>query len=152
MGSSLKKPCGFFHKFDQNVPTICLSHSLRVLSKHTQQFAQNISGRFTWTYSKETLNLVQPDHELSKNPISIWLSMFWVDGWVYFERTLNEWLRHIVGTFWSNLWKKLLGFFKEEPMGSLMGSFKTYSQLTHWSHQDQIDGCVENLPTIYPLG
>ena len=29
-----------------------------------------------------------------------------------------------------------------------MGSFKTYSQLTHWSHQDQIDGYIENLPTI----
>ena len=33
-----------------------------------------------------------------------------------------------------------------------MGSFKTYSQLTHWSHQDQSDGYIENLPTIYPLG
>jgi len=78
--------------------------------------------------------------------------MFWANHWVFFERTLNEWLRHMVGTFWSNLWKKPPGFFKAEPMGSLMGSFKTYSQLTHWSHQDQIDGYIENFPTIYLLG
>ena len=42
MNSSFKKPSGFFHKFDQDVPTICLSHSLRVLSEYTQQFTQNI--------------------------------------------------------------------------------------------------------------
>jgi len=78
--------------------------------------------------------------------------MFWANCWVFFERTLNEWLRYIVGTFWSNLWKNPLGFFKEELMGSLMGSFKTYSQLTHWSHQDQSGEYIENLLTIYPLG
>jgi len=34
----------------------------------------------------------------------------------------------------------------------LMGSFKTYQPLTHWSHQDQSGEYIENLPTICPLG
>ena len=152
MGSSLKKPSGFFHRFDQNVPTICLSHSLTVLSKYTQQFTQNIFnnipiGFFESSWSNWTQLRVSFEYVQMNLP-----DMFWANCWVCFERTLNEWLRHMVGTFWSNLWKKPLGFFKEEPMGSLMGSFKTYSQPTHWSHQDQIDGYIENLPTIYPLG
>ena len=56
------------------------------------------------------------------------------------------------GIFWKNsqwvaqahgghIQKEPSGFIenliKECLMGSLMGSFKTYSQLTHWSHQDQ---------------
>ena len=32
LSHSLKKPLGFFHKLVQNMPTICLSHSSRVLS------------------------------------------------------------------------------------------------------------------------
>jgi len=49
---------------------------------------------------------------------------------VFFERNLNEWLRHMEG-----IQKEPSGFIenliKECLMGSLMGSFKTYSQLTH---------------------
>ena len=32
LSHSLKKPSGFFHKLVQNMPTICLSHSSKVLS------------------------------------------------------------------------------------------------------------------------
>jgi len=74
MGSSLKKPGGFFHKFDQNVPTTCLSHSLRVLLKNTSDLPKTyLAGSFKHI---QKLNLVQFDHKLSKNQMGIWLSIF----------------------------------------------------------------------------
>ena len=43
-----------------------------------------------------------------KNPMGMLLSIFWVN----YERTFDEWLRYIVGIFWTNLWKKPKGLFQ----------------------------------------
>ena len=150
MSSSLKKPSGFFHRFDQNVPTICLSHSLTVLSKYTQQFAQNLFNHIpigffeslwsNWTklrVSFESFQMNLPD-------------MFWANCWIYFERTLNGWLRHMVGTFWSNLWNKPLGFFKKNPHVL----WQVLLKLTHNLPTDPVKikvVSIENFPTMDPL-
>ena len=42
LGNSLKEPSGFFENFIQKVPTMCLSHSQRVLSKSIHQFDHNV--------------------------------------------------------------------------------------------------------------
>jgi len=147
MGSSLKKPGGFFHKFDQNVPTICLSHSLRVLSKNTQWFAQNILGRFIQTYSKETRNLVQFYHKLSKNPLSIWLGTVWADCWVFCERSFDEWLRHMMGTFWSNYQRTHWVFSNKSPHRVL---WWVLLKLTHHLPTDPIKIKVVSTLRIYP--
>jgi len=123
--------------FVQNVPTMNLSHSLIVLSKNTQKCIHNVPNGFFSKNLQRTLNSVQFYHKLSKNSLSIWLSILWSYIWVLFERTLNEWLRFIAGTFWTKLWKDPGGSFTKYPVGSLMGSFWIWSQLTHWSHWNQ---------------
>ena len=57
--------------------------------------------------------------------------------WAFFEKTLNEWLRYYFGT---NCERNLGVSFKMCLMGMLMGSFRTYSQLAHWSSWDQSGG------------
>jgi len=51
----VNEPRGFFHNFDQNVPTMCLSHLLRVLSKNTQKYALNVPSGFFSRNSQQTL-------------------------------------------------------------------------------------------------
>jgi len=63
----VNEPTGFFHNFDQNVPTMCLSHSLRVLSKNAHKYAHNVPvGSFQRTHNKLSMwfNLPQTLKEL----------------------------------------------------------------------------------------
>jgi len=113
----------FFHKIPTNMTTICLV------------------GSFQRTHNK-----------LSKNPLSMWLSILWSNCWVFYERTLNEWLRHIVGKFWSKLSKNPRGSFKGYLMGNLAGFFWKNSQLTYQSKWDQSGEQVLKELTTYPLG
>ena len=116
----LNEPPGFFDNFVQNLPTICLSHSLRVLSKNAQKFDHNV------------LNHILNEF-FEKNPPGI----LWSNIWAFCERTLNEWLRKIVGEFWTKLSKNPGGSFRKYLVGDLVGLFWTNSQLTHWSNWDQ---------------
>ena len=134
-----KKPWGFFHKFTQNAPKLCLSHSLRVLSKNASKYIHNVPTRFISIYSKETLNGVQFYQKLLINSLDMQLSIFWIYLGVFFERTLNEWLRYSLDTFWVNLWKEPQGFFLK--MFSMCPLIKVRSNW--WAHFE----CVLNVPT-----
>ena len=83
-----------------------------------------------------------------KNPVGMFLSIFWVN----YERTLDEWLRYIVGIFWTNLSKKPKGFFKEWLKGILVGFLWSNSQFAHWVYWDQSGGLFLNKLSLYPLG
>ena len=78
--------------------------------------------------------------------------MFWANWWVF----LKELSMSGSGIWWAHFdqicERNHQAFSKRNSWNSLMGSFKTYSQLTHWSHQDQSGEYIENLPTFYPLG
>ena len=114
-GHFQKIPLGFFHKFAQNTSKLYLSHSLRVLSKNTPKYVLNVPTGFILMYSKKTLNGVQFYQKLSMNSLNIWLSILRTYLGAFFERTLNEWLRYNVDTFWANLWKKPKGIFWKCP-------------------------------------
>ena len=169
---SLKKPSGFFHKFVQNVPTISLSHSSRVLSKSTHWCDHNIPTEFFSKNSQRTQHVAQFHHELSKNPLGVWLSTLWSHQWVLYERTLDEWLRFLMGTLWSELWKKPEGSFTKYPLGTVwcelwkksrvpftkcplgswVGTFQKYSPCTQWVKWEQIDGFFWKILGMYPVG
>jgi len=83
----------FFHKIPSNLTTIYLVRS------------------FQRTHNK-----------LSKNSLSMWVSILWLNFWAFLERTFNEWLRKVVGKFWTN------------------------SQLTHWAKWEQIDHKLSTNP------
>ena len=51
-GHFVKELPGFFHDFVYNVSSICLSHSLRVLSKSAQLCGQNVPRGFFLIYSQ----------------------------------------------------------------------------------------------------
>ena len=110
---------------------------------------------YQWVYLKQTLNVVQFYHKLSKNLSGIQLGTLWLNFRVFSERTLNEWLRHIEDTFWSNYertqWVLSNSGSQGSLMGSLIGSFKMYWQCAHWSHQDQIDQYIERPLIICPV-
>ena len=107
-----KKPWGFFHEFAQNAPKIYLSHSLRVLLKNAPKFVHNVPTGFIPMFWKKTLNVVQFHQKFTINSVGMWLSTLWTYCRAFFERTLNEWLRYILGAFCANLWKKPQGFFE----------------------------------------
>ena len=120
-GYFLSKTDGFFHNLLSNVPITNLSHSLRVLSKSTHSYDHNVPSGFFWKNSWRNLNVAQFYHKLSKNSLSIWLITLWSDQWVLFERTLNEWLRFVMGTLESKLWKNPWVSLKKYPLGPLVG-------------------------------
>ena len=78
------------HKFAQNVPTIYLSHSLRVLLKNTLKFVHNVPTGFDLIFSKRNLNVVQFHQRSSINSVGIYLGTLWTYCRTFFERTLNE--------------------------------------------------------------
>ena len=86
------------------------------------------------------------------NSLSICLSILWLYLWVNYERTLDEWLRHIVGILWTNLWKKPKGFFKQWLKGILVGFLWSNSQFAHRVYWDQSGGLFLNKLSLYPLG
>ena len=83
-----------------------------------------------------------------KNPVGMFLSIFWA----YYERTFDEWLRYIVDIFWTNLWKKPKGFFKEWLKGMLVGFLWSNSHFAHWVYWDQSGGLFLSKLSLYPLG
>ena len=152
MSSSLKEPGDFFHKFDQDVPTFAWA---------TQwEFFQKIPNNLPKTYLAGSFKHFQ-------KKLSIWFNFtmnsqktHWVYGWVCYGQSAGYFLKELSmsgsGIWWAHFdqiyeWNHQ-PFSKRNSWNSLMGSFKTYSQLTYWSHQDQSGEYIENLPTFYPLG
>ena len=88
------------HKKPTNIP---LSHSLKIPLGFFHKF----------------------HHKPSKNSLSICLSILWLYLWVNYERTFDEWLRHIVGIFWTNLTKLRVycGYIVKNPVGMLLSIF-----------------------------
>ena len=76
------------------------------------------------------------------------VSIFWAN----YERTFDKWLRYIVDIFWSNLWKKPKGFFKQWLKGILVGFLWSNSQFAHWVYWDQSGEFFLNKLMLYPLG
>jgi len=56
------------------------------------------------------------------------LDTLWAHFWVFFERTLNEWLRSIVGIFWSKLWKNPGSSFKKYLLGKVWTNCLKYQK------------------------
>ena len=46
---------------------------------------------------------------------------------VLFKRSLNEWLRFLMGILWSELWKNPRVSFTKYPLGTVLSSFQKYS-------------------------
>ena len=86
-------------------------------------------------------------HNLSINPLGKWLSKRRTGFWANFERTFDEWLRHVV----DKLWKKPQCFLKEYPLDILMGSLRSNSQFAQQSKCDQSGGQIENKFKTCPL-
>jgi hypothetical protein len=52
---------------------------------------------------------------------------------VIYERTPNEWLRHVVGTFGANYERTLRVFSKSYPQGTLKSTLRSFSQFAQQS-------------------
>ena len=89
----------------------------------------------------------QFSHKHSINPLGKWLSKMRTNLWENFERTFDEWLRHVV----DKLWKKPQGFVKEYPLDKLMGSLRSNAKFAQWSKCDQSGGHIQNKFKICPL-
>ena len=81
----LNEPPGFFDNFVQNLPTICSSHSLRVLSKNAQKFDYNMPGGFFSKNSQQTLNVAHFTTNSHRT--------HWVYGWVHCDQTSGNFLK-----------------------------------------------------------
>ena len=95
-GHFVKELPGFFHDFVYNVSSICLSHSLRVLSKSVQWcghkvFNPTLNHFFESLLWNSVILRIYCEYIKKNHP-----GKFWSHNWVLFERTLNEWLRCIV--------------------------------------------------------
>jgi hypothetical protein len=65
-------------------------------------------------------------------PIEYMIEYVIVTLWAHFERTLNEWLRFVAGPLRTNCEGALGVLSKGCLIGTLTGSFRTHSKLTHW--------------------
>ena len=63
--------------------------------------------------------------ELKKYPPG----MLWSNLCALFERTHKEWLRHMLGTCWTNLQKNPVSSFKSAPSGYLGGYFSNVTTM-----------------------
>ena len=111
----------FFHKVSRNFitmyPAVYLMSSLRVCGKIEPHWGY-IMISLKWTH---------------------WAHCGHISRWFVKELMMSGsaiWLT----TFWLTFWKKPLETFKMCPMVTWLISFWMYSQSTHQSHCDQIDG------------
>jgi hypothetical protein len=103
-------------------------------------------------YSQLTLNL--PNFTTN----SQWTH--WVYGWVSCDHIAGQIMkellmsgsRHVVGKLRTNCERTLRVLSKSYPLGTLMGSFRSISQLTQWSNCGQSGGQVLIYFKTYPLG
>ena len=94
----MKKPWGFFHKFVQNLPTIYLNHSSRVLS----QITHNLITICPTIYS---MNLLRVYAEIDPNwefVLSILKKAQWVCNWAYSEQFMKQLLMSGSDILWAN--------------------------------------------------
>jgi len=123
----------FWSKCTHNVPEPLIESSFKEYLKICPQYTQSYTQWVLWEFVVKLNHIESLLGVLWKEPTGHIVCIFWV----FFERTLNEWLRHIVGTFWSKLWKNPVGSFTKYLLGNLMGSFWIWSQCSHRSHWDQ---------------
>ena len=57
-----------------------------------------------------------------------------------------------MGIFWTNLWKKPKGFFKQWLKGMLVDFLWSNSQFAHWVYWDQSGGLFLSKLSLYLLG
>ena len=87
--------------------------------------------------------MVQFYHKLSKNSPSILLDTLWKNSWWVAQPCSG----HIL----INFLKETPGYFQKVPHGHMTDFFWMYSQSTHWSHCDQIDGYFVKELSIWSL-
>ena len=96
MGHSLKEPTGFFHNFERNVPTTCLSHSSRVLSKNAQQLITLYSAIYSMS-SLRVCGKIEPHWEFVVSSLK---KTHWAHCGCIIEYSLKELLMSGSGKLW----------------------------------------------------
>jgi len=113
---SLKKPSGFFDNFVLNVPTICLSHSLRVLSKitHWVRLKEPTTNSQLGSISPQTLN--ELIGYMAEYVVATLLGNFWKN---------SQWVAQAHGGHIENkIVKEPTGFFQRAADGFFDGFFQ----------------------------
>ena len=89
---------------------------------------------------------------IKKNP----LGTFWSHNWAPFERTLNEWLRCIIGHIVNKIVKETREFFHKVPSGHFDGDFYNVPSMdpqgTLWSNWWALCKRTQHVPTGQRLG
>jgi len=113
----VKELTGFSHRLDQNLPSMCLSHSSRALSKITQECDHNLLNYMLSEFFESLLcNWV--NWELIENTSK---RTQWVCSWAYSGQFMKEpcGFFHKIpsGQILIKFMKELCGFFHKTPYG-----------------------------------
>ena len=136
----------FKAKCAQHVPEPLIEVSFIMYPAIHSQCAQWVLCNVISMYSQCSLLLPQTLKEI----------IDYMDGYIvntlHYERNLNEWLRYMLNTFCSKLWKKPVGTFKMCPVTTWLGTLWKQSQCTHWSHWDQYGGHISKVISMSGSG
>ena len=111
------------------------------------QFTQLYTQWVLWEFVVKLGKLRVNWEYIKMNPVGKWLSMFWA----ICERTLNEWFRHMLSKFWSNLWKNSVGSFTKCLLGKFWSNYerthRVISKTTWWANWWAFSDHILNLPS-----